>query len=67
MLNKNIDSAGRWLRALMGFSLLVVAGILFHWDRFWIAGMVAGGGFFALFEAAFGWCAARACGIKTRL
>ena len=67
MLNKNIDGAGRWLRALMGVSLLAVAGILFQWDRFWIAGVVAAGGLFALFEAAFGWCAARACGIKTRL
>lgn len=67
MLNKNIDAAGRWLRALMGVSLLAVAGILFHWGHLWMAGLVAAGGCFALFEAAFGWCAARACGIKTRL
>ena len=67
MFKKNIETPGRVLRALMGLSLLAVAGILFYWNQPWVALLVAAGGLFALFEAAFGWCAARACGFKTRI
>jgi uncharacterized membrane protein len=67
MFKPNIDLAGRCLRGLMGLALLGVAGVLWVWQYPWIALLVAGGGVFALFEAAIGWCAARACGIKTRI
>ena len=66
MLKRNIGAAGRWLRALMGFSLLGVAVFLLFRNQIWAAALLGAGGFFALFEAASGWCAARACGIKTR-
>jgi hypothetical protein len=49
--------------ALLGAAVLLAVGGL----PGWLVVAVAAGGLFALFEAAVGWCAARACGIKTRI
>lgn len=62
----NIDGKGRWLRGLMGLALL--AGAVFSFGQSaWLGILLAAGGLFGLFEAARGWCFARACGIKTKL
>jgi hypothetical protein len=67
-LQRNICRRGRLLRAVTGLALLGAAA----WSAArgapgWLVVAVAVGGLFALFEAAVGWCAARACGIKTRI
>ena len=62
----NIDGKGRLVRGLMGVVLLVGAAYIFS-ASFWLALLLAVAGVFGLFEALRGWCAARACGIKTRL
>ena len=63
---RNIERRGRWMRGGMGLALLGAAGLA--WDRsHLLAALFAGGGAFALFEAARGWCLLRACGLKTRL
>jgi hypothetical protein len=62
----NISRNGRIIRAVISI-LLLLAGI-FAADVHWVVriGMVVVGVFVA-FEAQRGWCALRACGIKTRL
>ena len=62
----NIDIKGRWMRGILGLFLLIASA------AGWFAGLpllldalVLAGGLFALLEAFSGWCAARACGIKT--
>ncbi|MGQ0645844.1 MAG: hypothetical protein ACT4O3_10210 [Elusimicrobiota bacterium] len=73
MLTPNIDGKGRKARFVLG-GLLLTGGISFLFvPRPWPALATAGflsllaGGVFVLFEAARGWCALRACGIKTPL
>ncbi|MDX6766384.1 MAG: DUF2892 domain-containing protein [Candidatus Methylacidiphilales bacterium] len=66
MLKPNIEMKGRVLRGVMGLALLGLAYVLHQWQVTILAVLVALGGLFALFEAAFAWCAARACGIKTQ-
>lgn len=67
-LQRNICGRGRLLRAAMGVALLGAAVLLAVGGvPGWLVVAVAAGGLFALFEAAVGWCAARACGIKTRI
>lgn len=68
LLRSNIGRAGRVLRGVMGVFFLVAAIVVMVLDlpRWLVAGLVAGG-LFALFEAAAGWCAARACGIRTKI
>jgi hypothetical protein len=62
---QNIDRKGRWFRAGIGLVLLVAAMVV-GWHLWW-AGLLMGlGAAFTFFEAARGWCAARACGIRTR-
>ncbi len=62
---RNIDGKGRLVRGLMGVVLLV--GAAFSWTvSLWLTLLLAAAGVFGLFEALRGWCAARACGIKTR-
>ena len=70
----NIDGRGRAVRARGGWILLSVAVLVaVLWPRPWsVGGWVAvlspaAGGLFMLFEARKGWCAVRACGIKTPL
>ena len=62
----NINSRGRALRA---FGALIFAlGAAATWSHSRIGSAVfAGIAIFMFFEAGRGWCAARACGIKTPL
>jgi hypothetical protein len=62
----NIDGKGRCVRGLMGTALLVGAAFSFCQSA-WLGVLLAVAGLFGLFEAARGWCFARACGVKTRL
>jgi hypothetical protein len=62
----NIGPTGRLVRGLMGLALLVGAFFGFR-QSVWLAALLAAAGVFGLFEALRGWCAARACGIRTRL
>lgn len=65
LFQPNIGKTGRMVRALIGLSLLGVAVVALRWHWFVTLGLSAAG-VFCLFEAARGWCAARACGVKTR-
>ncbi len=61
----NIERKGRIIRAVIGLVFFVAALIV--GQSAWWAGLVLGAGAaFTWFEAARGWCAARACGIKTK-
>jgi hypothetical protein len=62
----NITIKGRLVRGLAAVGLLVGAGFAFRLSA-WIAIPLLLAGGFTLFEAFRGWCALRACGIKTRL
>ena len=64
-LAPNIDRRGRLLRG-RGGALLIGAAFTFAAST-WAGICLAAAGSFALFEAGRGCCAARACGIKTRL
>jgi DUF2892 family protein len=67
LFTPNIDSRGRLVRAALGIALLA-GGWIAHVkesEGLGVALIVFGG--FVCFEAARGWCVARACGIKTRL
>src|SRR4051812_39576891 len=66
MLQPNIDSRGRALRAAGALFLTIASGA--SWPHSRVAAAALGSGaLFMFFEAARGWCAARACGIKTPL
>jgi hypothetical protein len=59
----NIRTPGRIARGLCGMASLAAAW--FYREQA-VAGIaLAGSGLFMLFEAARGWCLARACGLKT--
>ena len=62
----NIGRAGRILRAVLG-GLLIVAAVGLSGYSLWLRLALIGAGLFGLFEAARGWCLARACGIRTKL
>jgi hypothetical protein len=62
----NIQRNGRLLRGVLGLAL-IIGGLLLMETRLWLTLLLFAGGAFAIFEALQGWCAARACGIKTRL
>jgi hypothetical protein len=62
----NIDRRGRIARGLLGLALLMGAAYCFG-ETPWLAVLLAAAAVFCLFEALRGWCAARACGIKTKL
>lgn len=65
LFQPNIERQGRIIRALIGVALFVAALIV--GQSLWWAGLLLGAcAAFAWFEAARGWCAARACGIKTK-
>jgi hypothetical protein len=63
-MKQNIDRNGRWARGGFGLICLLAAACLVPQSR-WLAGVFLCVGLFTLFEAARGWCAVRACGIKT--
>jgi hypothetical protein len=62
----NIDNKGRIFRALIAVLLFVGAWLTLR-VSLWLCILLAANGVFAVFEALRGWCALRACGIKTRL
>ncbi|HMJ05195.1 MAG TPA: DUF2892 domain-containing protein [Chthoniobacterales bacterium] len=63
-MKQNIESRGRLARAGLGIIALLAAACLVPQNK-WLAAIFLGVGLFTLFEAARGWCAVRACGIKT--
>jgi hypothetical protein len=66
ILSRNIDNKGRFIRGLGALALLVGAGFGFTLsDGLGLALLAAG--VFVAFEALRGWCALRACGIRTKL
>jgi hypothetical protein len=64
-LRPNIDSKGRAIRAFLSLGLATVAA--FSWPYSTTAGIaLTASALFVAFEAARGWCVARACGVKTK-
>jgi hypothetical protein len=66
LFSRNIDNRGRVARGLGALVLFVGAGFGFL-VSVWLGVALAASGAFVLFEALRGWCALRACGIRTRL
>jgi len=64
--SRNITSAGRWMRAVLGLVLLI-GGIIAVRQIAWLGVVLLASAGLVLFEAARGWCFLRACGIKTKL
>lgn len=64
--SRNIDNKGRLVRGLGSLALLAGAGIGFAVSP-WLGISLLASGVFVAFEALRGWCALRACGIKTEL
>lgn len=62
----NIDNQGRLVRGCIALVLLVAAGFGFTVSA-WLGLPLLASGAFVLFESLRGWCALRACGLKTRL
>jgi hypothetical protein len=61
----NLDSKGRVIRGTGALALGI--GALCAWPQSHIAGIALGAASsFVAFEAARGWCIARACGVKTK-
>ncbi len=65
-LAQNIDTTGRATRAAIAVALFLAAWFI-HADVPWLSVALVIAGLFTCFEALRGWCALRACGIKTRL
>ena len=65
-LTPNISNRGRLVRAAGGAACLV--GAFFAYAiSLWLTLVLGLLGVFMLFEAARGWCALRACGVKTKV
>ena len=64
--SRNINNKGWLVRGLVALGLFVGAWFAFGVAT-WLGIVLVVSGGFALFEALRGWCALRACGIKTRL
>jgi DUF2892 family protein len=65
-LQRNIGGSGRILRGLCGFASAIAA--LYFWSRSMItAAALVFASVFLFFEAARGWCALRACRLRTPL
>ena len=63
---RNLDRRGRLVRAVMGL-ILAVAAVVAGLKIWWVGLVLGAAAVFTLFEAARGWCALRACGIKTKV
>ena len=63
---RNIDNRGRLVRGIGALALLGGAAVCTSVSH-WLAIVLAASGLFVAFEALRGWCALRACGIRTRL
>jgi len=66
LFSPNINNAGRLARGGICILLFLGAGFAFSFCL-WLGLALVLSGIFLLFEALLGWCALRACGIKTRL
>ncbi len=66
IFSPNIDNKGRLIRGFGALALLVGAGFGFS-VSVWLGIVLTASGVFVAFEALRGWCALRACGIKTKL
>ena len=66
LFSPNIGNKGRLVRGCGALVLLAAAGFGFT-VSVWLGAVLLGAGAFVLFEALRGWCALRACGIKTKL
>jgi hypothetical protein len=65
ILRPNIETKGRVIRAVGAICL--AAGAVFTWPHSRGAALALGASSaFVAFEAARGWCALRACGVKTK-
>ena len=64
--SRNIDNKGRLVRGIGALALLVGSGFGFT-VSVWLGIALLTSGVFVAFEALRGWCALRACGIKTKL
>ena len=64
-LRPNIDTKGRVIRGIG--ALAIGVGAVITWPHSRAAGIaLAASSAFVAFEAARGWCVARACGVKTK-
>ncbi len=63
---RNITNQGRLVRGLGAVGLFVGAWFACG-VSIWLGMVLVASGGFVLFEALRGWCALRACGIKTKL
>ena len=66
LFTPNITNKGRLVRGIWALLFFVGAGCGFS-VSLWLGLVLTASGAFILFEALRGWCALRACGIKTRL
>jgi Flp pilus assembly protein TadB len=66
LFSPNISKTGRRVRGGIAVLLFLGAGFAFAFC-IWLGLALLLSGVFVLFEALRGWCALRACGIKTRL
>jgi hypothetical protein len=64
-LRPNLDARGRFLRGVGGLATGIGAAVAWPHSRAAGIGLAALSAFVA-FEAARGWCVARACGVKTK-
>lgn len=65
LFSPNISGKGRIIRAAIAVLLFIASGFGFAVSACLGLGCLAAGGF-VLFESLRGWCALRACGIKTK-
>ncbi len=61
----NIGTGGRWIRGAIALACFGGAAATLPVSP-WLALPFAAAGIFVAFEAARGWCALRACGVKTK-
>jgi hypothetical protein len=66
IFSPNIDKKGRLVRGGMAVALFIGAGFGFG-VSVWLGVLLLACGGFVLFESLQGWCALRACGVKTKL
>lgn len=65
IFSRNIDNKGRLIRGLGALALLAGAGFGFT-VSLWLGLVLLAAGLFVAFEALRGWCALRACGVRTK-
>lgn len=65
LLRPNIDTKGRVIRGSGALAMAIGAALTWPLSRTAGIALAASSAFLA-FEAARGWCAARACGVKTK-